>query len=253
MRHHFTLSFLLSIFCIFCMVKTNGQVLRIAVAANAQFVTDSLKKAFQKTHPGKIELIVSSSGKLTAQIAHGAPYDIFMSADMKYAEAVYQAGHALTRPKVYAAGKLVLWTTKDLAINSLNALTSPAVKSIAVANPATAPYGSATIAALKKAGLYASIRDKIVFGESIAQVNQYQLSGAADMAFTALSIVRSPALSHKGKWVEINSDLYPAIDQGVILLKHAKKAALTRAKEFYQFLFSEQGQAIFTYFGYKVK
>jgi len=253
MRRFLKLSTLLCLIIITFLVKTNGQPLRIAVAANAQFVTDSLKNAYQKLHPAKIELIVSSSGKLTAQIEHGAPYDIFMSADMKYAEAIYHAGNALTKPKVYAAGKLVLWTTKDLSVTGLDALKNPAIKSIAVASPKTAPYGVATITALKKAGIYASIKNKIVFGESISQVNQYQLSGATDVAFTALSIVKSPELSHKGKWTAINNDLYEPIDQGVVILKHARNAQLNQAQGFYQFLFSRQGKDIFKYFGYNVK
>jgi molybdate transport system substrate-binding protein len=256
MRHIIKMSILLGLVFTASLVKTNGQNLRIAVAANAQFVTDSLKKAFQKGHPGKIELIVSSSGKLTAQIEHGAPFDIFMSADMQYAKTIFNAGNALTKPKVYAAGKLVLWTTKDLPVTGLDALKNPAIKSIAVASPKTAPYGVAAITALKKAGIYASIKNKIVFGESISQVNQYQLSGATDVAFTALSIVQSPELRHKGKWTEISSNLYEPIDQGVIILKHAGNTnsdQLKQAKDFYQFLFSAQGKAIFTYFGYNVK
>jgi molybdate transport system substrate-binding protein len=234
------------------IASANGQTLRIAVAANAQFVMDSLKTVFQKAHTVNVDLIVSSSGKLTAQIKHGAPYDIFLSADMKYPQSVYEAGNALTVPTIYAYGKLVMWTTGKNALTGLDMLRSSSVKTIAVANPATAPYGVATIAALKKAGIYEAVKGKIVYGESIAQVNQYLLSGAADVAFTAMSVVRSPTLIRKGKWIEVNADAYQPIEQGVILLKYAKHNNLKMARVFYDFLFSPKGRAIFEYFGYKI-
>ncbi|UAY54342.1 molybdate ABC transporter substrate-binding protein [Arachidicoccus terrestris] len=234
-----------------CIASVNGQTLRIAVAANAQFVMDSLKTAFQKDHPGKIDLIVSSSGKLTAQIKHGAPYDIFLSADMKYPSSIYEAGDALAAPAIYAFGKLVLWTAGKTT-PGLDRLRSSTIKTIAVANPAIAPYGVAAITALKKTGMFETIKDKIVYGESIAQVNQYLLSGAADVAFTAMSVVKSPDMSRKGKWIEVKADLYQPIAQGVIILKFAKRNHLKMARAFYDFLFSSGGRAIFRYFGYRI-
>ena len=203
-------------------------------------------------YPGALELIVSSSGKLTAQIEHGAPYDIFLSADMKYPKAVDAAGKALTRPKAYAYGKLVLWTLGPAKLTGLEMLTAPSVKTIAVANPAIAPYGVAAIVTLKKAGIYEAVRRKLVFGESISQVNQFLLSGAADVAFTALSVVKSPDLAGKGKWIEINPGMYQPIEQGVVILKHANQSDLKRARAFYDFLYSPGGRAVFNYFGYKV-
>lgn len=230
-----------------------GQTLRIAVAANAQFVTDSLKAAFEKQIRVKIETIVSSSGKLTAQIGHGAPYDIFLSADMKYPQAIYQSGNALDKPEVYAFGQLVLWTVNNVKLDErMEALRSGSVKTIAVANPAIAPYGVAAIAALQKLGIYDKVKNKIVYGESIAQVNQYLLSGVADVAFTAKSIVESPRLNGKGSWVDVPGNLYKPIEQGVVILKHAKSHNLKAAEAFYHFLFSKEGKAIFRAFGYQV-
>jgi molybdate transport system substrate-binding protein len=237
------------------MLPLSGQVLHVAVAANAQFVAGALKKAFEKQSPAKIDLIVSSSGKLTAQIKHGAPYDIFLSADMKYPEALYKSGNALTKPRAYAYGKLVLWTLKKAnQSDGLKALEKPSVRTIAIANPAMAPYGIASTEAMKKADIYGSVKKKIVYGESIAQVNHYLLSGAADIAFTAESVVESPVLKGKGKWTEVPDDLYQPIKQGAVLLKHAAKGGrLKAAKAFYQLLFSRQGRAIFHSFGYGIK
>ncbi|HLR36521.1 MAG TPA: molybdate ABC transporter substrate-binding protein [Chitinophagaceae bacterium] len=245
------LAFLVMVFTCF---EVQAQTIRIAAAANTQFVMDSIKKVFEKNHGDNIELIINSSGKLTAQIKHGAPYDLFLSADMKYPQSIYQSGAALTPPKTYAYGQLVLWSQgNNLLKQGLRSLKNPDIKTIAVANPETAPYGVATISALKKAGLYKSIKSKIVYGESISQVNQYFLLGVADVAFTALSVVKSPSMQGKGQWILIPDKDYADIKQGVILLKHAKKQNLSEAKAFYNFLFSPKGKAIFKYFGYKIK
>lgn len=231
-----------------------GQTIQVAVAANAQFVAQSLKKAFEKKGQAKIELVVSSSGKITAQVMHGAPYDIFLSADMKYPEHLYKAGFGLDSPKIYAYGSLVLWTLKHFNLaGGLNVLKSASIKAIAVANPKLAPYGAATIQALKKAGIYDAIKDKIVYGESISQVNQYLLSGAADVAFTAKSVVKAPGLTGKGDWTEIPDVLYSPISQGAIILKHAKQSRQEAAKAFYQFLTAPEGKSIFNAYGYTIK
>lgn len=227
--------------------------LRIAVASNAQFAADSLKKIFEAQHSANVELIISSSGKLTAQIKHGAPYDIFLSADMKYPKSVASDGMALTEPKVYALGKLVLWTTQHIDLeNGLASLKNPSIKNIAVANPRTAPYGVATISALNESGIYDAVENKIVYGENISQVNQYQLTGAANVAFTALSVVKSPDIKNDGKFIIIADSLYRPIQQGVIILKHSNEHNLESAEAFYQLLFSEKGKAVFRYFGYSV-
>ena len=233
--------------------SVTGQTLRVAVAANAQFVADSLKEVYLKNHPVKIDLIVGSSGKLTAQATNGAPYDLFLSADMTYPENIFKSGAALTKNREYAAGKLVVWTLKKNGVSNLNNLQSSRIQTIAVANPKLAPYGIATITALKKLGLYEAVKSKIVYAESISQVNQYLLTGAADIAFTAKSIVRSPEYRHKGYWTEVPASLYQPIEQGVILLKHAKQSNFKAAQEFYRFLFSPAAKAVFEYFGYQVR
>jgi molybdate transport system substrate-binding protein len=230
-----------------------SQTLRIAVAANAQFVMQSLKDAFEKQDAAQLELVISSSGKLTAQIEHGAPYAIFLSADMRYPEALYKKGFATSKPQVYAYGKLVLWTLKDINMqDGIGIIQQPGIKTIAIGNPATAPYGVATVQALKKAGLYDPVKKKIVLGESISQVNQYLITGAADVAFTAKAIVLNPKMKNRGKWVEINDSLYQPIKQGTVILTYAKGKTLQAARRFYHFLFSPKAKAIFTAYGYRI-
>lgn len=227
-----------------------AQKLRIAVAANAQFVSQALAKEFKQQTGTEPELIVGSSGKFTAQIEAGAPFDVFMSADMKYPEELYAKQLTTAKPEIYAYGTLVLWSTAA-AKPTINGLAKADVKKIAVANLALAPYGEATIEALKKLKLYIQLQPKFVFGESIAQVNQFLLTGAADAAFTAKSVVLDPAQKNKGSYTEVDSKLYKPIAQGVVILKSSTGENLQQAKKFYQFLFSAKAKQIFKAYGYR--
>lgn len=242
MRH-----WLVLLFVALTLTAASAQKIRVAVAANAQFVMEKLQAGFEKKTGLEIESIVSSSGKLTAQIQNGAPFDVFLSADMNYPEAVFQAGLSETRPKIYASGLLVLWTRTGIdPAKGLKVLTDKSVTKIAIANPKTAPYGTVAVDVLTKQNLLAELQPKIVYGESIAQVNQYLVSGAVDAGFTAKSVVLEPSLKGKGRWADVKGA--EPIAQGVILLKNAKDGS----RKFYDYLFSPEAQAIFRQYGYQL-
>jgi len=229
-----------------------AQKLRIAVAANAQFVAKVLAEEFKKQSSIEVEMIVSSSGKLTAQIEQGAPFDVFLSADMKYPQELYAKQLTTAKPQIYAYGTLVIWAKKGISLKGgLKALNNPAIKKIAVANAALAPYGEAAEQAMERSNVLSELKPKLVYGESIAQVNQYLLTGAADVAFTAKSVVLDPAQRNNQNWVEVNSKLYQPIAQGVVLLKSSSGANLVQAKKFYTFLFSTRAKQIFKAYGYR--
>ncbi len=235
--------------CFLCAFA-NAQQLRIAVAANAQFVAIKLKDAFEKQTGTDADVTVSSSGKLTAQIEQGAPFDVFMSADMKYPQELYDKGFATDKPAVYAYGTLVIWSLQPLDLSKgLSVVLHDEIKKIAVANPELAPYGEATLQALTRQNLLQQAEPKIVYGESISQVNQYLLSGAADIAFTAKSVVLDSAMANKGKWVEVNEKLYKPIAQGVVIIKASSHPAA--AQQWYRFLFTSTAKAIFKKYGYR--
>ncbi|MFN7119741.1 MAG: molybdate ABC transporter substrate-binding protein, partial [Saprospiraceae bacterium] len=129
----------------------------VAVAANAQFAMEALKEAFEKSSDARVELVVGSSGKLTAQLLQGAPYDIFVSADMKYPDTLFRAGIAAEAPTTYAYGTLVIWTCKDINLTSgVRVVVSNNVQKIAIANPRTAPYGEETMRVLSNLRVYDS-------------------------------------------------------------------------------------------------
>jgi molybdate transport system substrate-binding protein len=229
-----------------------AQKLRIAVAANAQFVAKVLAEEFKKQNGIEAELIVSSSGKLTAQIEQGAPFDVFLSADMKYPQELYAKQLTTAKPQVYAYGALVIWAQKGISLKGgLKALNNPAVKKIAIANAAIAPYGKAAEQVMERSNLMSTFKPKLVYGENIAQVNQYLLTGSADVAFTAKSVVLDPAQKSNQNWVEVNRKLYQPIAQGVVLLKSSSGENLVRAKKFYGFLFSTSAKQIFKAYGYR--
>ena len=122
---------------------------------------------------------------------------------------------------------------------------------MALANPTTAPYGRAAVEVLKHYGVYESLEDKYVFGESIAQTNQFIISRAADVGFTALSVVRATGIPDSGRWKELDPDTYQPIAQGVVIIDQ-DHGNPENALAFRDFLFSETGRGILTKFGYAV-
>lgn len=229
----------------------------IATATNLQFAMTALVEAFEDKTAIACNIVLGSSGKLAAQIQSGAPFDLFISADLKYPTALFKDGFATAAPATYAYGKLVLWTIDPKLKPSFQNLTEPSIRHIAIANPKIAPYGAAAIASLKHQGLYPVIQDKLVFGESIAHVNTFITSRAADIGITAESVVRSTTFGHKGRWQLVSPASYPSLAQGVILLQN--RAGLTQAsliqrnsqaQQFQAFLLSPSGQRILTDFGY---
>ncbi|QDH80296.1 molybdate ABC transporter substrate-binding protein [Echinicola soli] len=233
-----------------CQDKANPKV-TIATAANMQFAMEALIEAFEAKSGVECQMVVGSSGKLTAQIKEGAPFDIFVAANIKYPKAVYEAGLAHSAPKGYALGALVLWTLDENLIPSLDMLSDPAIKHIAVANPKTAPYGLAAMETLKTNDLYEALKDKLIFGESISQTNQYILSKAANIGFTSLSVVKSPGMIEKGKWTLLDENHYAPIEQGVVLIDR-KESEKPGSILFYEYLFTEEARQILKEFGYQM-
>ena len=221
----------------------------IATSANMQFATQELTRQFTEKTGTACELVIGSSGKLTAQIMEGAPYDIFLSANMRYPNEIFKNGLAVDSPKIYAYGKLVLWSMIDGIEPSVAQLSGESVKHIALANPKIAPYGIAAREALQHYDLLPGIEDKLVYGESIAQTNQFITSRSAELGFTAMSVVLSPQMKGKGRWIEVDESIYTPIEQGVVIIRR-KNFDDGDAKKFVEFLFSREGKEILQDFGY---
>lgn len=232
--------------------REKSHKLTIAVSANMQYAMEELVEAFTQSSGTPCELIVGSSGKLTAQIMEGAPFHLFLSADMKYPGEIYAGGKAEDRPQVYAYGYLVLWSLDEAVELTAQGLMKEDVTHIAIANPETAPYGVAAVQLLRGMGIWEQVKSKLVYGESIAQTNQFILSGSAQAGITARSVVSSPAARDRGHWSEADRKLYEPIEQGVVDVKTEGSGA-DEARAFIEFLRSPAARDILVSFGYGVK
>ncbi|CAA6808017.1 MAG: Molybdenum ABC transporter, periplasmic molybdenum-binding protein ModA (TC 3.A.1.8.1) [uncultured Sulfurovum sp.] len=231
-----------------------AQTVTVAVAANVSYAIEDLKKEFNILYPDiKIQVILGGTGKLVAQIKHKAPYHILMAANMMYPKKLYESDDAVTRPLVYAQGSLAYLSTKNLDLSKgMEVLLNDKIKKIAIANPKTAPYGVASVEALKSAKIYESIKSKFVYGESISQTVTYA-TRATDIGLIAKSALYSPKMTQFKKdihWKEVDAKLYTPIDQGIVLLKHGKKSL--GASAFYTFIMSKRAKKVFEEFGYIV-
>ena len=235
-------------------LKVRDTRIRLAAAADLQFAMSDLAAQFEKQTATKVDVTYGSSGNFFAQIANGAPFDLFFSADMDYPRRLEAAG--LAEPGTlceYAIGHLVIWTLSDaqtdVAKQGFKALLNPSVQKIALANPEHAPYGRAAVAALRTAGLYEQLLPKLVYGENAAQAAQFVQSGNAQAGLLPLSMALSPAMS-AGRWWELSAGGYPAIEQGAILLKRAEHKAA--ARRFLDFVRSDAGGRTLTNYGFAV-
>lgn len=228
-----------------------GGSITVATAANVQFAMSALAQAFQSQTGIAVQTVISSSGKLTAQIANGAPYDLLVSANMKYPEALLSNGSAVPPAKVYAYGALVAWSLAGITPEPTpEYLLSSDIRKIAVANPKNAPYGEQGINYLEYFGYLDTLQGKLVYGESIAQTNQYITTMAAEVGLTAKSVVLSPEMAGKGQWVALPAGSYSPIAQGVVITQYGADNHPEACQLFFDFLFSEAAQAIFGRYGY---
>ena len=232
-----------------------ANTITVAVAANVSYAINELVAEFNKTNPDtKVQVTLGSSGKFTAQIESGAPFDVFMSADMKFPKSLFEKGLATTEPALYAQGSLAMLSSKQLDFSKgINLVTDPNIAKIAVANPKTAPYGTAAVEAMKNANVLDKVESKFVYAESISQAVTYATT-AADVGFIAKSSLYDEKMSQYKEninWVSVDPSLYTAIDQGIVVLKNTKEEA--SAKAFYDFILGEKAKEIFIKFGYLVK
>jgi molybdate transport system substrate-binding protein len=226
--------------------------LSIAAAANLVYAVDALDSQFAKAAPDvTVTTATGASGNLVAQIKNGAPYDIFLSADLDFPRALIGAGQAEEATlTTFAVGRLVIWTTRsDLDLSDIAAaVRSPSVRKLAIANVTSAPYGRAAKEAMEHLGVWDESQPKMVFGENISQTAQFVETGNADAGFVALSLVLSPKLKDKGRWTEVPKALYGTLEQGAVITKRgAKNPAAAR---FLLFLKSPAARQILQAYGY---
>ncbi len=225
-----------------------GEKLLVAVAANFILPSGELTQMFQERTGISVEATYTSTGKLYGQIVQGAPYDLFFSADEKR-PALLEKQNLCDTPFVYARGQVVVWTAnQDLcgASDWRDVVKNPKVLKIAIANTESAPYGTAAMIALQKAGLWDTLKGKYVFPQTVAQAFQYAETKSADAGFCAYS----SALSDKGK----SGCFYPVPDappvvQAACILKRTEHRSA--AEQFAAFVQSPEARKIKEKYGYR--
>ena len=237
------------IIIVFVTFTAQAQNVKVAAAANLRFVFDEIKTAYTQANPkNNVSAIFGSSGALLQQILNGAEFDVFMAADNTFPVKLKDQGAASGEMKVYAWGKMVLWSNMLDVSKGLDVLTDPSVKKIAVAKPELAPYGDRAIAILKQTGLYEKVKDKIIYADNISQTAQFVQTGNAEVAFLAMSLTLTPDM--KGSVYLIDPKMYKPVEQAMILVKGWK--VNPEAAKFMKFVLSPQCKPIFEKFGYIV-
>ena len=252
-----TLCFSLLAFCWgLALWAESPRTLAIAAAADLQFALVEVKDAFARSNPGvEVAVTYGSSGNFYTQLLNKAPFDLFLSADLSYPRKLVEAGLADGATEFrYSRGRLVLWVLKASPIPveqlGMQALLHPAARKVAIANPRHAPYGRAAEAVLTKSGLLDAVTPRLVFGENIGQAAQFVQTGAADIGILALSLARAPVMVNHGRYWEVPQDAHPPLDQGGVVLKHARNRA--EALAFCAFLRSPAGLEILRRYGFVV-
>jgi len=247
---------LLKIFLISLLINLYlfGETINIAIASNLTYVIDEIKREFRRVAPDiNIRTTIGSSGKLATQIQNGAPYHIFMSADMRYPEILYKKGLTSIQPVIYAQGEIALISKKERDFSKgLKLLQDSSIRRIAVANPKTAPYGKASFEALKSDKILETLKSKLIFGESISQTLIYALR-VADIGIVAKSSLYNPKMrgfKEGVNWITVDRNLYHLINQGIVVLKRGEKSLAVW--NFYSFILGDRGREIFKKYGYIV-
>jgi molybdate transport system substrate-binding protein len=224
----------------------------VAAASDLIYAMNEIATTFERATGCAVRVSTGSSGNFLSQIENGAPFDVFFSADIDYPKKLETEGRAAPGSTyLYAVGKIVLWVRNDSRLDiskGFAVLRDPGVRKIAIANPQHAPYGRAAEEALRNAGFYDDIKNRLVLGENISQTAEFVESGNADVGILALSLAVSPGLKDKGRFWRIPENFYAPIQQGVVILRSSKNPA--GAQRFLDYIKSPAMTALLERYGF---
>lgn len=233
-----------------------AQTISVAAAADLSYCLEDLNKTFKTAHPdADIKVSSGSSGNFATQIKNGAPFEVFLSADISYPRDLVKARLADEKSlTTYAIGRLVLWTAHPETVDVTQGLEilrkEMPVKKLAIANPAHAPYGLAAKQALEHDKLWDAVQPRLVMGDNIGQTATFVSTGSADAGIVALSLVIAGPQSKVGKWQEVPADKYAPLEQAAVLTNKGADSAL--AKSYLDFLRTPEARAIFDRYGFRL-
>ena len=226
-----------------------GEPLRVAAAADLSLAFAEVGVAFEQSSGKKVTFSFGSTGLLAKQIAEGAPYDVFAAANASFVDDVVRANACLGDTKtLYARGRIVMWSSDGASLPAtLDGLRDPRYVKVAIANPEHAPYGLAAQQAMTKAGVWADVKPRAVYGENVQQTLMFAKSGNADVAIVALSL----AVNNPGSYVAIDPSLHEPLDQTLVVCKGGSSGGKpNEARSFVDYVGSEPGRAIMRKYGF---
>jgi molybdate transport system substrate-binding protein len=227
----------------------------IAAASDLKLALPDVAEAFAGATGRKVSLSFGSSGVFRRQIAEGAPFELFLSADEAYVEALHKEGRTEDAGVHYATGHIVLYLPNGSPVRAdkeLRDLAAAAkdgrLKRLAIANPEHAPYGRAAREALQHAGAWEAVQDKLVLGENVAQAARFATSGSVQAAILPYSLAIAPEVSGKGGYVTLPQSWHAPLRQRMVLVKGAGGTA----RQFYAFMQEREARAILARHGFAV-
>lgn len=245
---------LLSIAFLLCTAHLFSQVLTAAAAADLRPALEEISAKFKAESGIALRVSYGSSGNFFQQLQNGAPFDVFLSANVDYPKKLEQVGLVASGTYYeFARGSIVLMVPYDSKVDlseGLHALLTPTVKKIAIANPSHAPYGQAAVAAIKRVGIYDWAAPHLVMGENISEAASFVLSGAADLGIVAKSLALAPAAAKRVKFADVPAKDYPPLLQAMVVLKSSRNQ--TAAARFEAFMRSEDAKKILQQHGFDI-
>ncbi|WP_366553810.1 molybdate ABC transporter substrate-binding protein [Aquibaculum sediminis] len=230
----------------------------VAAASDLQFALSELADAFERDSGEPLRLVFGSSGNLTRQIANGAPFELFLSADEAYVERLVEGGHTRDSGALYAQGRLVLLLPagsplrEDSAVDDLRledlgeAAAAGRLTRLAIANPEHAPYGQAAREALEASGVWEAVQPTLILGENVSQAAQFALSGAAQGGLVAYSLVLAPTMEGRGDYALVDEALHAPLRQRMVLTRKSGPVA----EAFYDYLQTEEARDLLDRYGF---
>lgn len=236
----------------------SAEPVRLAAASDLKFAVEELAAGYERKTGQKISLTFGSSGLLATQMRHGAPFQIFMSADEFYVADLHKAGFTVDQGTLYAIGRIVLIAPKQAASKDhqlklddqlhgvREMLKEKTLTRFAIANPDHAPYGKRAEEALRGLNLWQPIQPYLVLGENVSQAAQFATSGSADGGIVALSLVKSPQFESRANYVLLSDQLHQPLRQRMVLTRKAGDAA----RDFYHYLQQPAARKVFVRYGF---
>jgi len=220
----------------------------VAAAANLTEAFAEVGPRFTSKTGVRVVFSFGATADLARQIENGAPFDVFAAADTEHVEALERKGLLTANSRtLYARGRLVMWLApgRDLKAQRIEDIVAKEFNRVAVAKPDVAPYGRATVESLQGLGIWSQVEPRIIYAQSVSQAKQYASTGNAEVAFIPLALVPPGA----GKYIEVPETLHRPIDQSLGIVKSS--ANQTAARQFVDFLMSDEGQETMVRRGYR--